>query len=159
MHHAPLWLDLARGGRAKRLKTSKPGTLPILPYLRLLQDSVPWITGGDQAVRPSGNVPSGRSWKLETSSCCGITSKFQLTSSSFPLLTLKGCASSKQRTWMVKRTSSQGVLSLPPQLSFPKRIWSDSPLSWTANPLTRISTLTNPSCATPIQTAKINKNP
>ena len=160
MHHGRRWLDLARSGRAKCSRRHKAGIHQVhfLLYLRLLQEPVPWTTGDGQVVRPSGNGLSGRSWKLETSFCCGITTRFPPILSSCPLLTLRGCALWRPRTSMVKLISSQGHPSLPRRVSCPKRIWSDSRSSWIVNLPTKISTLTSRSYATPTLTAKIIKN-
>src|ERR1700753_3424884 len=66
-HHVQRWLDLARAGRAKCSRKRRIGIpqvrFPLSP--RLPQGPAPWITAGDQAVRPSGSGLSGRSWKLE----------------------------------------------------------------------------------------------
>lgn len=161
MLHGRRWLGLVRGGKAKFSRTCRAG-IPLVLFLlypRLLLDSALWITEDDQVAEPSGNGLSGRSWKLETSLYCGTTSKFPPTSSSCLLLTLRGRASWRPRTWMAKPILSQGNLFLLRQMSFPKRTWSDSHSSWIANLHTKISILTSRSCATPTQAAKPSKNP
>ena len=160
MHHGQHWLDLVRGGRAKFLRMHRAGIPQVrfLPYPRLPQDPALWIIGGEQLARPSGNGLSGRSWKSETSLCYGITTRFPLTSSSCPPLTLRGCALWRPRIWMVKLISSQGNPSLPPQTSFLRRNWSGFRSSWTANLPTKTFTLTSRSCAIQTPTAKTSRN-
>ena len=160
MHHGRHWLDLVRGGRAKFSRTHKAGIPQVrfLLYLRLPLELALWITGDGQVVRPSGNGLSGRSWKLGTSFCCGITIKFPPISLSCPPLTLRGCALWRPRTWTVKLISSQENPFLPRRVSCPTRIWSDFCSSWIVNLPTKISILTSLSYATPTPTAKTNKN-
>lgn len=161
MLHGRHWLGLVRGGRAKCLRTYRAGIPQVhfLLYPRPLLGSALLITGDDQVAEPSGNGLSGRSWKWETSLYSGITSKFPPTLSSCLLLTLRGCASWRPRTWMAKPILSQGNLFLLRQMSFPKRTWSGSHSSWIANLRTKISTLTSRSCATPTRATKTSKNP